>query len=205
MVTVGFVVEGDSDEFLPISQTFREWLRQSCNLQVVDPVVNAGGNGNMCSRNIGVFVDKLRIQANPDVVVVLADLDPERCAPCIGKRKEIIGYQGIDLVVVARKAMESWFLADTEAMRHWTDDNAFYEPEPETCEGMPWARFKEIGRGLRRGPGNNKPGFAKRFINTHGFDVRRAAEHPNCPSARYFVERLCRLGLAQYAHTYNHE
>ena len=200
MVTVGFVVEGDSDEFLPQSQAFRNWLRDECNLEVVDPVVNAGGNGNMCNRKIKDYVDKLRIQANPDKVVVLADLDPDQCAPCIEKRKEIIGdNNGIDLVVIARKAIESWFLADTEAMRSWTGDKDFHEDLPETMEGMPWERLKQIGIDMGRCPGSSKPSFAKKFIRKNGFDVRRAGNHPNCPSARYFVEKLCALGKADGA------
>ncbi|MBY0578984.1 MAG: DUF4276 family protein [Burkholderiales bacterium] len=194
MVTVGFVVEGNSDEFLPQSEAFRNWLRDECNIEVIDPVVNAGGNGNMCRRNIGVFVEKLKIQANPDKVIVLADLDPDKCAPCIERRKEIIGHGGIDLIVIARKAIESWFLADTEAMRRWTGNINFYEPEPETLEGMPWERLKQIGREIGHGPGNNKPGFANKFIRRNGFDVRRAANHANCPSARYFIEKLRTLG-----------
>lgn len=193
MVTVGFVVEGDSDKFLPQNQGFRNWLRDSCNLEVVDPVVNAGGNGNMCCRNIKDYVNKLRIQANPDKVVVLADLDPDKCAPCIEKRKEIIGCNIIDLVIIARKAIESWFLADTEAMRRWTGDERFRVNEPETMEGMPWDRLKAIGQDKGRGPGS-KVAFAKKFIRDCKFDVKRAAEHPNCPSARYFVEKLCALG-----------
>lgn len=194
MVTVGFVVEGDSDEFLPQSQVFREWLRTECDLEVVDPVINAGGNGNMCGRKIINYVAALKIQAKPDKVVVLIDLDPDRCAPCIEKRKEMIGGHGIDLIVVARKAIESWFLADTEAMRSWTGDNDFYEPEPESLKEMPWERLKRIGRDIGRGPGNSKPSFAKKFIRINKFDVRRAGNHPNCPSARYFIEKLYALG-----------
>jgi len=193
MVRVGFVVEGASDKKLIESESFRAWLRDECGIQVLDPVVDAGGNGQMCNRNIGVLVEKLRIQASPDKVVVLADLDPDSCAPCVEKRKEIIGSSGIDLVVIARKAMESWFLADTKAMRSWTGDAGFREEHPETLAGMPWDRLKEIGRQIGRGPGNKKI-FSRRFIRDHDFDVRRAADHGNCPSALYFVERLCRLG-----------
>lgn len=193
MVTVGFVVEGDSDEFLPQNKAFRSWLRDNYNIKVVDPVVNAGGNGNMCNRKIKTYVDNLRIQAKPDKVVVLADLDPDSCAPCVEKRKEIIGNSDIDLVVIARKAIESWFLADTTAMRRWSGDDNFYETGPETMVGMPWDRIKEIGRRKGRGPGS-KVAFAKKFIRDCQFDVRRAANHPNCPSARYFVDRLCALG-----------
>ncbi len=93
MVTVGFVVEGASEKRLVTNELFRKWLREDCNLKVVDPVVDAAGNGNMCSHNIETFVKNLRTIANPNKVVVLADLDPDTCAPCVQKRKEIIGFQ----------------------------------------------------------------------------------------------------------------
>ncbi|NNJ83698.1 MAG: hypothetical protein HKP13_01995 [Gammaproteobacteria bacterium] len=194
VVTVGFVVEGDSERLLVKSNGFRKWLREECHLQVLDPIVDAGGNGDMCSRKIVSLVKNLKIQANPKKIVVLADLDPDICAPCIERRKAIIGPEGIDLIVIARKALESWFLADTEAMRRWTRCEDFFEPRPEATEGMPWERLKEIGLQANRGPGKNKKIFARKFIRDHGFDVRQAATHPDCPSARYLVEGLCALG-----------
>ena len=193
MVTVGFVVEGPSDRWLIESELFRKWLREDCNLEVVDPVVDAAGNGNMCNRNIGAFVKNLRTEAKPDKVVVLADLDPDERVPCVQARKEVIGSQGIDLIVIAKKAIESWFLADTKAMSRWLGAAAFYEKAPETLDGMPWDRLKELGRKRGSGPGP-KVSFPRKFILCHEFDVRRAAQHANCPSARYFVERLCALG-----------
>ncbi len=191
MVTVGVVVEGDSDKYLVESELFRKWLREDCNLEVVGQVVNAAGN--MCSRNVEDKVRLLRIEANPDKVVVLADLDPDGCVQCVRERKKIIGSQGIDLLTIARKALESWFLADTEAMCRWLGDDTFCEADPETLTGMPWDRLKELGRKMGRGPGT-KVRFSRKFIREHRFDVRRAAQHANCPSANYFVERLCALG-----------
>lgn len=196
MVTVGFVVEGDSEKRLIESELFQQWLREDCNLEVVDPVVNAAGSGNMCSRNIGVLVKNLRAEATPDKVVVLADLDPEKCAPCVQARKKIIDPQDIaliSLIAIAKKALESWFLADTEAMRRWLGDDTFCEDTPETLKGMPWDRLKELGRKRGQGPGT-KSSFSRKFILHHEFDVRRAAQHDQCPSARYFVERLRALG-----------
>lgn len=194
MVTVGFVVEGASDKKLVESQFFRDWLKQDYQLEVIDPVVDVGGNGNLCSRNIALYVSILK-KHNPDKIVVLADLDPEKCAPCITKRKEIIGSDNIDLVIIARKAMESWFLADTEAMKSWTKQGRFFEEYPEKTPSMPWDRLKEIGlQVIGRGPGSSKIAFADRFIKYHQFSVARAAQHPNCPSARYFVEKLRLLG-----------
>ena len=197
MVTVGFVVEGASEKRLVESELFRKWLREDCNLEVVDPVVDAAGNGNMCSRNIEPFVNNLRTIANPNKVVVLADLDPDTCAPCVQKRKEIIGFQGIDLITIAKKAMESWFLADTKAMRQWLGDDTFYEIHPETLDEMPWDRLKKLRTQKGRGPGATRLSFARKIIRVHGFDIRRAAQHSQCPSARYFVEHLCALGNPQ--------
>ena len=194
MVTVGFVVEGESETLLVKSEVFRQWLREDCNLEVVDPVVDASGNGNMHSRNIGASIKNLRTRANPDKVVVLADLDPEKRVPCVQARKKIIGSQGIDLIAIAKKAMESWFLADTEAMRRWLGDDTFYEVAPETLTGMPWNRLKGLRDKRGRGPGRERLVFTRKFIRDHRFDVRRAAQHAQCPSARYFLERLCALG-----------
>ena len=193
MVTVGFVVEGDSDKYLVESELFQTWLREECNLEMVDRVVNAKGQGEMRGRNIEDKVRLLRQETNPDKVVVLADLDPDERVPCVQVRKEIIGSRDIDLVVIARKAMESWFLADTEAMRRWLGDDTFCEVNPETLTEMPWERLRVLGRKRGRGTGT-KVRFSRKFICEHGFNVRRAARHAQCPSARYFVERLCALG-----------
>ena len=54
---------------------------------------------------------KPKRQASPQKVVVLADLDPDDCVPCIQRRKEIIQgdeVSGIDVIVIARGALESW-------------------------------------------------------------------------------------------------
>ena len=114
------------------------------------------------------------------------------CRVC-KRARELIGSKGIDLVIIAKKALESWFLADTEAMRRWLGDDTFYEVAPETLTGMPWDRLRELRDKKGRGPGT-KGSFPRKFILRHGFDVRRAARHAQCPSANYFVERLCALG-----------
>ena len=49
--------------------------------------------------------------------------------------------------------MESWFLADTKAMRQWLGDSTFCESAPETLAGMPWDRLKELRDEKGRGPG----------------------------------------------------
>ncbi len=194
MVSVGFVVEGPSDKKLIENKKFETFLRDECNLALKRPIVDAGGNGQMCQRKIGDYVEQLRNLVAPDKIIVLADLDPEKCAPCITKRKAIIGTENIDLVAIARKAMEAWFLADTDAMRQWLNQADFYEECPEQTPKAPWERLKAIAKARnRRGPGQSKKLFASRFMRKYDFDLLRAAEHPNCPSAHYFVEHLRKL------------
>ena len=194
MIKVGFVVEGVSDKKLIESAAFKDWAKQECGLEILDEVVDAGGNKNMCGHKIGIYVQKLMIQAQPDKIVVLADLDPEDCVLCITERKKIIGNKDIDLVVIARKAMESWFLADTQAMRNWLGDENFQLENPEETDEMPWDYIKELGKNSpkQRGPGSKKV-FARKFIRDYGFDVCRAAKHPNCPSSQYFIMKLSEL------------
>ena len=60
---------------------------------------------------------------------------------------------------------------------------------PEETPKLPWDRISEIVKetGSARGPGG-KVGFAKRMITHWGFSIENAALHPNCPSAKNFVE-----------------
>lgn len=188
MVSVGFIVEGRADKVVVESASFQKWLK-SVGLCLMEPVVVAEGIDAMRSSKLSAL---LRKQAGDvDRIVLLVDLDPGHGIGCIAERKEAIGSCGVDLLVVARKAIESWFLADTEAMRRWTGNPEFHEPFPEATPTTPWERLKEVSD---RGPGRAKPAFVRRFTRQHGFDIARAAEHPCCPSARYFVERVAALG-----------
>jgi len=187
MVNVGFIVEGWTDKIVVESTNFREWL-ESVDLCLVKPVVVSEGIDAMKSSTLSTLLRKQ--SDHVDRIVLLVDLDPDHRITCITERKTLIGSCGVDLVVVARTAIESWFLADTEAMRCWTGNAEFYETCPEATP-TPWKRLKEVGN---RGPGRAKPAFVRRFTRQHGFAIDRAAKHPCCPSAQYFVERVTALG-----------
>lgn len=190
VVKVGFIVEGDCDRIMVESQQFRRWLHVECGLELVQPVVDATGGGNLLEPNLPQHVELLRKQSNPDKIVVIADLDPDTQVLCITKRKDLIGTVGIDLVLVAKTAIESWFLADTCAMQAITGNPQFIESNPEQHADS-WARLKNVlVAETGRGPGPSKPIFAKNFVHRHGFDLSRAAAHPACPSAAYAVARL---------------
>ncbi len=154
MVKVGFVVEGDCEEIFIKSSHFRHWAAQN-NLDICK-VVNTRGRGNLCPKNIEASIANCRL-ASPDKIVVLSDLE---CDPCITATKAHIGKKGIDQIIVAKKALEAWFLADTLAMRGWLKNEDFpEEATPEETADMPWERLKEIAKNYpekKRGPGNKK-------------------------------------------------
>ena len=66
-----------------------------------------------------------------------------------------------------------------------------FETRPELPTNTCWDRLKEISRMRnQRGPGRNRLVFARKMIGRYQFDINRAARHPHCPSARYFIDRL---------------
>lgn len=190
MVSVGFIVEGDTEKCVVESEAFRSWLQVECGCAAADPVVNANGKDNLLPHRLPLFVTQARKAGNPDVVVVLADLDPDPETPCISVRKERIAIEGVDLVIIARPSIEAWFLADTKAMQSKINSGAIFESDPESLSN-PWERVRDVLKEYAgRGPGTNKLAFAKSLVDRHGFEIKNAARHPACPSAAYAVARL---------------
>jgi hypothetical protein len=193
MIRIGFVVEGICEKLLIESANFHAWASQH-EFEIGHPVINAGGGGNLCTQNIKPFLEKCHIEANPDKIVVLTDLE---CEPCITAAKVRIGNDKVNQIIVAKKALEAWFLADTTAMRHWLKNDDFPgENWPEQTTDMPWERLKDIAASYHKkklGPGRKKKAFAQKMIEQFNFSIERAANHPNCSSARYFLEKLQRL------------
>lgn len=190
MVKVGFIVEGDTEKVIVESPAFMDWLTAN-GITLVQPVVNAEGGGNLLPHNIDPFVARLQ-QAQADHIVILTDQENESGPDVVRQR---IGQKHTNLVFVAVKAIEAWFLADTQALRHWLVMPEFVEAKPEETPDMPWDRLKEIAhQNQKRGPGTNKVIFARRMIKKHGFNVAKAAEHPDCPSAFEFSNGVTALG-----------
>lgn len=131
-------------------------------------------------------------RSQPDHIVILTDLED---APSVESVKARITTQHTELIFVAVKALEAWFLADTEAMRRWLKVPDFFEPAPEQTPALPWAHLKEVAKSNHaRGPGQNKIIFAKRMCETYGYQVAHSANHPSCFSAQNFHDALVRLG-----------
>jgi hypothetical protein len=183
MVALGFICEGDCEKLIIESEAFKESLT-GYNLQMIQ-AINAKGNGNLLPKHIGNYVAVLET-AGAERIVIIADLEYD---PCITEAKKRIGARPADIVIVARKQLEAWLLADTAMMRKILDDPAFSfefpEREPVPFETIHHLMLEKRGRGI----GGNKVKLCQRAINL-GFSIQNAANHPNCPSAAYFINKL---------------
>lgn len=190
MVKVGFIVEGDSEKVLIESLGFKKWALAQ-GLEICSPVINAKGGGNLLPHHIEPMLAQFE-RSKPDRIVILTDLED---APSIDSVKNRITTDHTDLIFVAVKALEAWFLADTHAMQQWLKDPEFFEIAPEQTPDMPWERMKELAK-VRdvRGPGGTKVIFAKKMCGPLGFQLDSAASHPSCPSAATFRDALADLG-----------
>ncbi len=191
MVKVGFIVEGDSEKILIESTEFRKWSGDQ-GLEICSPVINAKGGGNLLPHHIKPMLAQFA-RSQPDHILILTDLEGAADVETVKSR---ITTEHTNLIFIAVKALEAWFLADTDAMRRWLKAPEFFEPTPEQTPGMPWERLKEVAKAHgSQGPGSNKIIFAKKMCGVAlRYELERAAAHPACPSAKAFRDGLVELG-----------
>lgn len=184
MVKLGIIVEGHSDKIFVESHNFQSFCRD-LNIDVID-VINATGNGNLCSANISQYITEMKLESSPDKTLIIADLDPELCAPCITKRRERIG-QDADYIVIARNAIESWFLADIHFMQSFFSESISIDIS-EGCETFtdPFAKLKELNQEFNNRGLRNKKQFMKR--NCEQLDLNNSAAYSQ--SAQYLLDKL---------------
>lgn len=188
MVKLGFIVEGGSEKIIVESDSFQHWLQDN-GMIVIRPVINAEGGGNLLPQNIEPMVATLQ-QSQPDHIVILTDLEHDLDERLVKQR---IGDTYTNLIFVAIKALEAWYLADSAAMQRWLGVANFYEDNPQETLAMPWERLSDIARQLnKRGTGPSKIKFAEKMIKC-GFDIVQAAQHPHCTSVRNFHDGLLAL------------
>lgn len=189
MVRLGFIVEGSTEKIIIESPRFAIWLNEQ-GLELVKPVIDAEGGGNLLPQNILPMINTLN-QMNVEHIIILTDLEHDVKISAVKQR---IGNEYTDIIFVAVKAIEAWFLADSQAMNRWLKSEDFYEENPEETAGVPWNNLRDIAKTYQqRGTGKSKPAFAKKMVKHYGFDIKQAAEHVNCPSADFFCEGLMRL------------
>jgi hypothetical protein len=190
MVKVGFICEGYTESILLLSDSFKQLLT-SLNIERLN-VINAKGCDNLLPHNIGGYVTSLE-KVGANVIVILTDLDDDIC---ITQTKVRINARAQDIVIIAVKTIESWFLASTSTMRAFLGLPGFQFADPEN-EINPFETINNLlithsGRGIGR-LNAGKIRLINRLIN-YGLDISQAATHPNCPSAAYFLKKLMEIG-----------
>lgn len=182
---IGFIVEGGSEKVIIESRQFKAFLNNN-GFELVTPVIDAEGGGNLLPKNIEEFVSRLQ-QKQVDAIYVLTDLEDELHVDNVRQRIE---HAEITFAFIAVKALEAWYLADTCAMNTWLGTQDFYEPQPEKTVNKPWDRLKDIAaENGKRGPGQ-KISFAKRITKHWDFSIENAAKHQACPSALELINHF---------------
>ena len=93
----------------------------------ITEVINAKGNGNLLPQNIEPFFSILE-SLGSKVVIILTDLDDDGCITLTKKR---ISARPNDIVIIAVKKIEAWFLACTPSMHKLLQDDSFECRFPE--------------------------------------------------------------------------
>jgi hypothetical protein len=110
MVNIGFICEGYTELFILESNNFKALLNQ-LGLHSVG-VINVQGNGNLLPHNIKSHRENL-FKKGASVIFILTDLDQDQC---ITKTRLRITESENQIIIVAVKQIESWFLSDNSAM-----------------------------------------------------------------------------------------
>lgn len=190
MVKVGFICEGDTEQILLLSDNFQLYL-SSIELHLVN-VINACGSGNLLPHNISGYIQSLE-KSGAEVIFILTDLDNDIC---ITQTKSGIKAREQDVVIIAVKKIEAWFLANDNAMRSLFKEAEFSFTYPE-MEDNPFATINSLlvqykGRGVGK-TSAGKIKLVSKLIDL-GFQLPESANHQNCSSVKYFIHKLQQIG-----------
>lgn len=187
MVKLGIICEGESEKIIFESPGFN-MLMDSYQIDVVDVVV-AGSKtqyrADFLPKHRQILLDK-----GAERILALVDLDDDQC---ITLTKQTVPSFDDQTVVVAVREFENWYLADTVAMGTFTGNDQPVEKPEGHVEPL-----DEIIRLYGKRFPKSKPRLANNMKRC-GFSIERAASHPNCPSARYFLTKLQTLASAKAA------
>ena len=185
MVKVGFICEGKTERKIIESDNFQDYLYQ-IGIECIKPVFDAKGAGNLLPENLSEVLASLKAK-DAQKIIILTDLDEDACVTVTKNRVTVDENR---VVIVAVKKIESWFLADSETLTVLLKQN-FHFDKPEE-ENIPFNTLKEIFINRQARGIGVKDIFSARMLK-YGFSVQNAASHPNCPSARYFLNKLQEL------------
>ncbi len=164
------------------STAFRDFLKKE-KIEFVGDIIDAKGGGKLLPHNRERHVLRLKGKGATHIII-LSDKEND---PCFTSVKQRIAPQASETVLVSAKALEAWFLADSETLT-----KIFRKPfnyiTPENTTGKPFDVIKdEFSK--REKDFDTKAILADRMIR-NGFTIENAAAHKNCPSAKYFLEKL---------------
>ena len=74
-IKIGFIVEGGSEKVIVESTQFRDFLDRN-GYELVTPVIDAEGGGNLLPQNLEVFIERFDLE-NVDQIYVLTDLEDD--------------------------------------------------------------------------------------------------------------------------------
>lgn len=187
MVTLGFIAEGATEKMILESPNFHAYLA-SLNINFIPNVIDANGNGNLLPHNLLPHTQLLKNNGATNIFI-LTDLDKDQCFTITKSR---ISAPKDHIITISAKSVESWFLADSDAMRSFLNDANFSYNNPENIldpfEEIRQIRLSKWGIGV-----SSKTTLAKQLISKHNFSISNAALHPNCESAKYFLNKVREL------------
>ena len=186
MVKVGFIVEGATEKIILERSDFFQYLR-GLGLDYIPDVIDAEGNGNLLPKNINQYSQILKSKGST-VIFILTDLDSDLC---ITSTKNRIQPLPDHIVVISIKQIESWFLSDTDAMRSYLKDSTYTHIDPESVS-IPYEEIKRI-RIMKNNMGPGGKTILANAMVRHNFSITKAANHPKCSSAKYFLNKLVEL------------
>lgn len=132
VVKVGFLVEGDTEKKIILSDSFKAYCK-SQNIEILSSILpTKGQRGKDIFKNkekIGAFVKILK-DNGADYIFVIRDLED---LTCIVEARNEIASDEVNKVIVVR-AIESWFTADTKAISSYFEQDSFYHDSPESIE-----------------------------------------------------------------------
>ena len=182
---LGFIGEGETDVMVIKSDRFQKIL-EGYGFEF-SGARDAGGRGNL-ERDNGIVDSHIKSLLNKgaEKIFIFTDLESYKCISLA--KNSIALFPNEPEIIIIPKAMEAWFIADSNTLNKILKLELSYI-FPESTPVMP---FDEIGQlFLRDGikPVKSKVKLTNRFIK-NGFDVLNAAKHPNCNSAKYFLRKL---------------
>ena len=201
MVKVGFLVEGDTEKVIVQSEAFQD-LCKSLGIEVIRNVFppHKKERGKDIFKNPEKIASFINILSDMGASVIFCIRDLEDLPNISIAKAEIASVdKRITKIIVVRK-IESWFLADIVTIEKYFNNAVTSQfPEVQFPELLfrPDEKLKEVSVATRNGKGiGDKLLFAKSLVR-NGFSIQRAAAHPNCHSARYFLNKLSNINLQQ--------